>query len=180
MLVFFDDILVYSKTEDLHYSHLRQVLNLLRQNTLYAKASKFSFGKHHVEYLGHVVSQQGVGVDPSKIQSVIDWPLAQSIKALRGFLGLTRYYRKFFKWYSVIAKPLTALHKKGNCKWTPKAERAFQLLKEATTQTLVLQLPDFSKPFIVETDDSYGGIRVVLMQDLERCCFKERSRFLLK
>lgn len=165
VLVFFDDILVYSQTEALHYSHLRKVLHLLRQNTLYAKASNCSFGRPQVEYLGHIISKSGVGVDPSKIEGVQNWPLPQTIKALRGFLGLTGYYRKFVKGYGVIAKPLTSLLKKGNFKWTPEVEKAFHTLKEAMTQTPVLQLPDFSKPFIVETDASYGGMGAVLMQE---------------
>lgn len=133
VLVFVDDILVYSQTADLHYSHLRQVLHLLRQNTLYAKASKCSFGRPQVEYLGHIINKYGVGVDPSKIESVKKWPLPQTIKALRGFLGLTGYYRKFVEGYGVIGKPLTSLLKKGNFKWTPEAERAFNSLKEAMT-----------------------------------------------
>lgn len=91
VLVFFDDILIYSPNEDIHCLHLRNVLDLLRKNLLYAKASKCSFGQHQVEYLGHIINHQGVGVDPSKIQRIKDWPLPQTIKALRGFLGLTGY-----------------------------------------------------------------------------------------
>lgn len=165
VLVFFDDILIHSQTEELHLSHLRQVLSILRHHMLYAKAYKCSFGKNQVEYLGHVINQHGVRVDPSKFQSVQEWPLPQTIKALRGFLGLTGYYRKFVKNYGVIAKLLTALLKKGNFKWTPEAEQTFYQLKDAMVNTPVLELPDFSKLFVLETDASYGGIGAVLMQD---------------
>lgn len=158
VLVFFDDILVYSPNADSHYTHLKRVLGLLRANSLFAKMSKCSFGQSQVEYLGHVINEKGVGVDPSKIQSVMDWPQPQTVKALRGFLGLTGYYRKFVKNYGLIAKPLTALLKKGGFKWNEEANEAFSLLKAAMTQTPVLQLPDFSKPFILETDASYNGI----------------------
>lgn len=165
VLVFFDDILVYSPNADSHYTHLKRVLGLLRANSIFAKMSKCSFGQSQVEYLGHVINEKGVGVDPSKIQSVMDWPQPQTVKALRGFLGLTGYYRKFVKNYGLIAKPLTALLKKGGFKWNEEANEAFSLLKAAMTQTPVLQLPDFSKPFILETDASYNGIGAVLMQD---------------
>lgn len=165
VLVFFDDILIYSQNEETHCVHLRRVMKLLRKHLLYAKASKCSFGQHQVEYLGHIFNSQGVGVDPGKIQSIKDWPLPQTVKALREFLGLTGYYRKFVKDYGVIAKPLTALVKKWGFKWNPQAEEAFYQLKQAMATTPVLQLPDFTKPFIVEIDASYGGIGAVLMQD---------------
>lgn len=165
MLVFFDDILVYISNADSHYIHLKKVLELLRTNCLFAKMSKCSFGQSQVEYMGHVINEKGVGVDPSKIQSGLEWPQPQTVKALRGFLGLTGYYMKLVRNYGVIAKPLTSLLKKGGFKWTDEATKAFQLLKEAMTQTPVLQLPDFSKPFVLETDTSYSGIGAVLMQD---------------
>lgn len=164
VLVFFDDILVYSPDEALHYHHLKRVLELLRSHSLFAKASKCSFAHKQVEYLGHVINEHGVGVDPSKIQSIQEWPLPQTVKALRGFLGLTGYYRKFVKGYGVIAKPLTALLKKGGFTWNEQAKEAFlPEAQESYDQYPVLQLPDFSKPFILETDASYGGIGAVLM-----------------
>lgn len=171
----FDDILVYSIDEKQHYVHLRRVLEILVMHTLYAKASKCSFGKKQVEYLGHIISEEGVGVDPSKIKSVQDWPLPQSIKALRGFLGLTGYCRKFVENYGVIAKPLTARLKKGNFKWTAEAEAAFHKLKDAMIHTVVLQLPDSSKPFLLETDASYAGIGAVLMQDKHPLAYLSKS-----
>lgn len=164
VLVFFDDILVYSKTEALHLEHLKETLKVLQQHQLFAKMSKCSFGQSEIDYLDHVINQEGVGMDPQKIQVVRDWPTPKSVKALRGFLGLTGYYRKFVKHYGIIAKPLTNLLKKGQFVWSNEATIAFEALKLAMTTTPVLQLPNFEKPFIVETNASYHGIGAVLMQ----------------
>lgn len=141
------------------------MLELLRSHSLFSKASKCSFAQKQVEYPGHVINEQGVGVDPSKIQCIQDWPLPQTVKALRGFIGLIGYYQKIVQGYGVIAKPLTTLLKNGGFTWNEQTKEDFQLLKKAMINTQVLQLPDFSKSFILETNASYGGIRVVLMQD---------------
>lgn len=163
VLVFFDDILVYSPSEETHLEHLREVLKILQQHQLYDKRTKCSFAQTQVHYLGHVINQNGVGVDPQKIQAVKECLVPTTVKALRGFLGLTGYYRKFVRNYGVIAKPLTTLLKKGQFKWGKEADKAFEQLKEAMTTTPVLQLPNFEKPFVVETDASYQGIGAVLM-----------------
>ena len=112
-LVFFDDILVFSPTLELHLRHLRSVLELLQQHQLYAKKSKCAFGCSEVEYLGHIISGQGVSTNPRKIAAMEAWLIPTSLKALKGFLGLTRYYRKFIKNYRQIANPLTALLRKN-------------------------------------------------------------------
>ncbi|MCH80322.1 hypothetical protein A2U01_0001089 [Trifolium medium] len=117
-----------------------------------------------VEYLGHVVSGQGVTMDQHKVQAVIDWPIPTNVKQLRGFLGLTGYYRRFIKSYATIASPLTDLLKKDNFQWSHSAELAFLTLKKAITSAPVLVLPDFSQPFILETDASSIGIGAMLSQ----------------
>ncbi|GJT36216.1 putative mitochondrial protein [Tanacetum coccineum] len=112
-LVFFDDILVYNPSVTAHIAHLKMVLQVMRENTLFVKKSKYMFGTSTVEYLGHVISGMGVATDPSKIQVIQDWPVPTNIKQIRGFLGLTRYYRRFIKGYAVISQPLTSLLKKN-------------------------------------------------------------------
>jgi hypothetical protein len=108
ILVFFDDILIYSPSLEAHLEHITQTLDLLRQHQLFAKMSKCKFGCLEMEYLGHIVSAQGVSADPGKIWAMVDWPHPKTIKALRGFLGLTGYYRKFIRGYGSIAASLTA------------------------------------------------------------------------
>lgn len=112
VLVFFDDILVYSKDWESHLSHLQQVLQLLQDNQVFVKFSKCSFGVSTIEYLGHIISDAGVSLVDSKLQAILSWPVPKSLRALRGFLGLTGYYRKFIRHYGMIAAPLTQLLKK--------------------------------------------------------------------
>lgn len=164
VLVFFDDILIYSSTWPMHLSHLESVLQTLQQHSLFVKFSKCSFGLLEVEYLGHIVSGSGVSMDKSKIQAVLDWSRPMNIKQLRGFLGLTGYYRKFIRSYAAIALPLTNLLKKDNFNWSEQAEQAFVNLKDAVTSAPVLALPNFQQPFVLETDASGTGIGAVLSQ----------------
>lgn len=161
-----DDILVYSKTFEDHIVHLQQVLQILHTNNFLLKQSKFVFTEQSLEYLGHIVSKAGVATEPSKTAAVNNWPTPKNIKQLRGFLGLTGYYRRFIKHYGVISKPLTQLLKKGTqFQWTPQANEAFELLKQALSTAPVLSIPDFGKQFIIEIDASDMGMGAVLMQD---------------
>lgn len=144
--------------------HLEEVLHLLFQHSLFACLSKCSFGLTKVDYLGHTVSGNGVEMDSSKVQAVLDWPKPVSLKQLRGFLGLTGYYRRFIKVYAAIANPLTALLKKDAFIWDSRACAAFHTLKTAITEAPVLALPDFSQPFILETDPSGSGVGAILSQ----------------
>ncbi|XP_020997135.1 uncharacterized protein LOC110280433 [Arachis duranensis] len=150
--VFFDDILVYSRSREEHLVHLRIALSVLQQHHFVAKFSKCAFCQEQVEYLGHVVTKEGVQVDTSKIMAIVEWPRPTTLKQLRGFLGLTGYYRRFVASYAHLATPLTELLKR------------FERLKLVLTQTPVLALPNFSLPFTVETDASSQGIRAVLSQ----------------
>jgi hypothetical protein len=125
VLVFFDDILVYSKSMAEYQDHLSQVMFVLLTNSFVANAAKCKFGSEQVDYLGHIISGEGVAVDPSKIQCILDWPVPKSVKGVRGFLGLTRYYMKFIKDYGKLAKPLTELTKKDNFSWGESAMQAF-------------------------------------------------------
>ena len=133
---------------------------------MYAKRSKCVFGIPEVEYLGHIISGQGVSVDPKKLSTMKEWPSPTIVKALRGFLGLTGYYRKCIHQYGQIAAPLTALLKKKAFVWSLQAKEAFQNLKAEVCQPPVLALTDFSKPFTIECNASGVGLRVVLMQEL--------------
>jgi len=165
VLVFFDDILVYSPSWCTHIQQLEKVLSLLREHKLYAKLSKCSFGKPQIKYLGHIVSGSGIAMEDSKVQAILEWPFPTNLKQLRGFLGLTSYYRRFIRGYATLAGPLTELLKKDNFKWSDAASHAFTELKTALTKRPVLSLPDFSLPFELETDASGIGLGVVLSQN---------------
>lgn len=141
--------MVYSSNIEDHLHHLALVLQVLRQHTLFAKRSKCTFGSPSVDYLGHIISGAGVQANPSKIEAMTKWPVPKCIKELRGFLDLTGYYRRFVKDYGKVAKPLTNLLKKGSFTWSNEADNAFQLLKEKMSQTPILALPDFDKPFVI-------------------------------
>ncbi|XP_078150323.1 uncharacterized protein LOC144545634 [Carex rostrata] len=147
ILVFFDDILVYSRDLDSHAKHLKLALETLKHNQMFVKMSKCEFGVNQLEYLGHIISKSGVATDPAKVEAMLHWPVPKSIKELRGFLGLTGYYRKFIQGYGFIAQPLTELLKKNAFKWSQGAQMAFESLKQAMVTAPVLKLPDFGQPF---------------------------------
>lgn len=163
-MVFFDDILIYSATMVDHIQHLQAVFEVLRHNKLYAKRSKCTFAQPTVEYLGHIISSTGVATDPSKIQSIQKWPTPTTQTQLRGFLGLTGYYRMFIKGYGIICIPLFDALRKNAFEWSSAQDEAFNKLKQIMITAPVLALPDFTQPFILETDASGNGIGAVLMQ----------------
>lgn len=161
----FYDILIYSKSLQEYLTHLQIVFDIMVQQHLLAKQSKYVFGISKVEYLGHFISCDGVSTDPWKIQVVQHWPTPGNLKQLRGFLGLAVYYRKFIKGYGVLSSSLTKLLKKDNLIWSDNATQAFNNLKVALTSALVPTIPDYSIPFVIEIDVNGFGIGVVLMQN---------------
>jgi hypothetical protein len=135
------------------------VLDELRRHQLFVKCTKCSFGAPSVSYLGHVISAAGMDMDPAKVQAIHEWPAPRSPRAVRGFLGLTGYYRKFVHNYGAIAAPLTALLKKEGFTWDDVAAAAFSTLKAAVTSAPVLAMPDFAKLFTIECDASTASAR---------------------
>jgi hypothetical protein len=174
VLIFFDDILIYSKSWADHLRHLRVILTELRRHVLFVKRSKCAFGVSSVTYLSHIISEAGVAMDPVKVQAIKDWPVPRSARALRGFLGLAGYYRKFINNYGSIAAPLTVLLKKEGFAWGEEAAAAFDTLKAAVTTGPVLAMPDFTKTFVVECDASSHGFGTVLIQDGHPIAFFSR------
>jgi hypothetical protein len=166
VVVFIDDILVYSKNKEEHAEHLRIVLQRLRDHKLNAKFSKCEFWLDSVKFLGHTISNEGTFVDPSKVQEVMEWRPPKFVHQIRSFLRLAGYYCRFVPDFSRIAKPMTELLKKGvKFEWYEKCENAFQTLKQYLTSTPVLAQPDNSKPYEVYCDASGTGLGCVLMQE---------------
>ena len=163
VVVFIDDILVYSKDAHEHEQHLRIVLETLREKKLYDKLSKCDFWLKEVSFLGHIVFAEGIRVDPAKIEAVVNWKSPQNVTEVRSFLGLAGYYRRFVRGFSVIAAPLTKLlRKRIKFEWTDKYHNSFEQLKgmlvEAPTQ------PTSGKVYTLYSDASCIGLGCVLMQ----------------
>jgi hypothetical protein len=166
VVVYFDDILIYSKCLDEHMDHLRAVFNALRDARLFANLEKCIFCTDRVSFLRYVVTLQGIEVDETKIEAIKSWPTPQSITQVRSFLGLAGFYHHFVKDFSTIAAPLHELTKKGVVfRWGQTQEESFATLKDKLTHTPLLQLPNFGKTFELECDASGIGIGGVLMQD---------------
>ena len=138
VVVFIDDILIYSKNEEEHARHLHIILQRLREHQLYAKFSKCDFWLKEVPFLGHVISAEGISIDPSKVQDALDWKAPTSVPEIRSFLGLAGYYRRFIPEFSKIAKPMTEHLKKGvKFYWSSQCEEAFQKLKTLLTSASI-------------------------------------------
>jgi hypothetical protein len=176
VLVFFDDILVYSPSFEAHVLHLQTVLQLLKDHQWKVKMSKCEFAKNQVAYLGHVITAQGVATDPEKIKVIENWQTPTNAKELRSFLGLAGFYRKFVKNFGVISRPLFNLLKKyALFVWTQDHQTSFDLLKQALVSALVLALPDFTKQFCIYTDACQTGVGAVLMQNGHPLAFLSRA-----
>lgn len=176
VVVFIDDILIYSKNKEEHEEHLRSVLSTLRENQLYAKFSKCEFWMEEVAFLGHIVSKKGISVDPSKITAVSEWPKPRNVTDIRSFLGLAGYYRRFVKDFSRVAKPMTSLMKKDTkFIWTEECEKAFKKLKELLTTAPILTLPEENAELEVYSDASKNGLGCVLMQNRKVIAYASRQ-----
>jgi hypothetical protein len=166
VVVFIDDILIYSKNEEEHAKHLRIMLTRLREHQLYAKFSKCAFWLEEIQFLGHVLSSKWIAVNPSKVKDILEWNSPTTVHQVRSFLGLAGYYRRFIPNFSKIVKPITRLFKNDTkFDWSSKCNEAFEQLKVLLTTTPVLAQSDIEKPFDVYCDASGSGLGCVLMQE---------------
>jgi hypothetical protein len=171
IVVFIDENLIFSKTEEEHEKHLRLVLEKFRSNKLYAKFSKCEFWLTEVAFLGHIISAGGVSVDPSKVKDVLNWMPPTNASEIRSFLRLVGYFRRFIQDFSKLAKPMTKLLEKNkNFEWTEECQTSFEKLKKWLTLAPVLVLPDWNKKFDIYYDASRWGLGCVLMQEGQVVC----------
>jgi hypothetical protein len=175
VLVFFDDILIYSQSWQEHMRHLDEVLSIMEAQSLYDKESKCEFGKTERIYLGHIISAQGVQVHQENIKAILDWPTPKNVTELRSFFGMCSYYRQSIWGFSQLGAPLTDITKHGAFIWTEKSKEAFDHMKEVMGTCPVLALPDFTLPFVLEYDASDEGISAVLMQGGHPIVFESKN-----
>ena len=176
VIVFIDDILVYSRDKEEHANHLRTVLQTLRGKQLYAKLSKCEFWLDQVVFLGHVISNGGIEVDPRKVEAVVQWAVPTNVSELRSFLGMAGYYRRFIEGFSIIAGPLTKLLRKDvQWVWTASCQSSFDELKQKLTSAPVLTIPTGKGGFTVYSDASYQGLGCVLMQHNKVVAYASRQ-----
>ncbi len=166
VIVYIDDILIYSNSLKEHLQHVRSVLKCLIQYQLYAKAEKCEFHQTSTSFLGYIISQEGVAMDENKVRAVLEWPQPHTVKELQRFLGFANFYRRFIRNFSAVAAPLTAMTKRSTSRlsWNPEALLALQELKTRFTSAPILHHPDPRTPFIVEVDASSTGIGAILSQ----------------
>ena len=168
VVIFLDDILIYNNTKEEHLQHLKQVLQTLRHHKLYAKISKCEFMKTEVEFLGHIITHDGIKMDPKKIKAIQDWPSPTNVKELRSFLGLANYYRRFIRNHALICAPLTNLLRDGReYTWGSNEQQAFDTLKEKLTTAPIITIPNPHEAFTVKvtTDASDSAVGAVLTQE---------------
>ena len=167
MLIYLDDILIFSETEEEHLKHVQRVLERLREHRLYAKLSKCEFNKKTVEFLGHVVADGKVIMQQKKIDAIMEWPTPRNVTEIQSFLGLANYYRGFIKDFSAVAAPISNVTrgKKKEFLWGKEQQEAFEELKKRFSEGPVLRLIEPSLPFILTTDASDVGLGAVLQQE---------------
>ncbi|MCO5548078.1 hypothetical protein L7F22_001535 [Adiantum nelumboides] len=176
VLVFFDDIIIYSKDETDHEEHVCKVLEILRQHQLYAKENKCTFCSPQLRYLGFIIFDDGILVDPEKIKDIVEWPQPSSVSKVHGFLGIMGWYRIFVKDYALFAAPLMGLLKKGMwIDWKTEHEASFAKLKGYLVSSPILKLLDFSKEFEVVTNASGLALGGVLTQEERPIAYTSRK-----
>ena len=176
IVVFIDDILVYSKDRENHDMHLRVVLETLRKEMLYAKLSKCEFWLREVSFLGHIVSKEGIQVDRKKVEVIIEWKPPRNVTEVCSFLGLAGYYRRFIKGFSMIAEPMTrSFQKNVKFEWSEKCQASFEKLKSFLTEAPVLTQPTYGKEYVIFSDASLNGLGFVLMQEGKVVAYASRQ-----
>jgi hypothetical protein len=175
VVVFNDDILVFSKTKEEHKKHLRLILEKLQSNKLYAKFSKCKFWLTKVTFLGHAISARGVSIDTGKVKDVLNWMPPTTASEICSFLGLAGYYCRLIKDFPKITKSMTKLLEKNKAfKWTAECQASSKELRKHHTSAPVLVLPDLTKKFDIYHDASRRGLGCVLMQDGQVVCYESR------
>jgi hypothetical protein len=176
VIVFLDDILIYSNLEEDHEHHLRMVLQVLREHQLYAKLSKCSFYQKQIYYLGHIISKDGITVDLEKIEAIREWSVPKNVIEVRSFKGLAGYYKIFIEGFSKISHPITSLQRKGvKFQWTLDCEKSSQHLKQLLTSSPILRIVDPDEDFIVCSDACNEGLGGVLNQNGFVICYELRK-----
>jgi hypothetical protein len=176
VVVYLDDILIFSKTVKEHLSHLRQVLRTSRENQFYANPKKCDFMKEEISFLGHRVSANGLKVDPERVRAVADWKVPKDVHGVCSFFGLANYFRRFLQGYSKMVNPLTNLTRKDKrWKWTKECQEAFEKVKHAVTHAPVLAPLELGKPFKMVLDASCVGLGAVPLQNGRSVAFKSRK-----
>ena len=176
-----DDVIIFSEDPSKHVEHIRSILQVLRDNKLYAKVQKCEFNKQEMTFVGYQVSPAGIGMDPAKIKSILEWPVPTSVKAVQSFLGFANFYKKFINDYSRLAIPLTTLTEKSvRFTWSDEAAAAFRSLRQAFTSAPILCHYQPNLPLTVEVDASDFTLGCVLSQpslagDLHPLCFYSRK-----
>ena len=171
VVVYFDDILIFSKSKEEHLVQLRQVLDVLEENKLYINLKKCTFLTNKLLFLGYIISEDGIHVDQDKVRAIREWPTPKTVSELRSFHGLATFYRRFVRNFSTLAAPMTECLKQGKFCWGEAQDQSFALIKEKLSTTPVLALPNFEKIFEVECDASGLGVGAVLSQEKRPVAF---------
>jgi hypothetical protein len=176
VVIYLDDILIYSRTEKEHKAHVCLVLDVLKREKFYVCKAKSTFAAEEIKFLGHIVNSEGIRPDPKKVEVVQNWPVPKNVHEVRSFLSLANYFRKFISNYLKVAASLTNLTKKSHVwAWTGKCQDAFEKLKHLLTEALLLRPPDESKTYRVVTDAADIGLGRVLLQDGHPMAYESRK-----